>query len=485
MTDFTVFFPHSQAFLCPTEGEFRRYVDGAIVEELSSDHIDKTLKRLKPKDELGEEYSNVYEPAVPACELLDLCEVQESPLPISVKSAGDKEDTVPCIGSGRRSAILHHQGRTYRLKGCGDLTEGFPVIPMAFPPEGREVRGCCFHQTVLREQLMSAEIDKLLRTHGYESANKPIGYWRYTGAEASHLPLVPKYCGLFETLSEKRLGSHLLGGVDALLVQLQRAVDTAQLEARLKAKRQDTSQLVTTERLRENRGPADTDNIHEWTLQGVFKNSSLLLDVLEPGLLEAVTAETPASDVCSVLAGSDAADALRAVGQVLWTIGREVGEVKRIFQDNDVSWGYFIDHNPFEPHCNAHPNNFAVLPPGHSRLLAPLDFDMAFNFKGFVNTVEGSDLGKHDYSLMQNWMNSERIALEEALSGVENMANFSYGEEPQVLHPAVKTAFKDTLVLAYREGFERVADRHAVGDWSEVRVVVEHCLELTAGVTKY
>jgi hypothetical protein len=34
---------------------------------------------------------------------------------------------------------------------------------------------------------------------------------------------------------------------------------------------------------------------------------------------------------------------------------------------------------------------------------------------------------------MQSWMNSERIALEEALSGVENIANFSYGEESQVL----------------------------------------------------
>ena len=37
--------------------------------------------------------------------------------------------------------------------------------------------------------------------------------------------------------------------------------------------------------------------------------------------------------------------------------------VKRLLEINGVNWGYFLDHNPFEPHCNSHPNNFIVLPP--------------------------------------------------------------------------------------------------------------------------
>ena len=37
-------------------------------------------------------------------------------------------------------------------------------------------------------------------------------------------------------------------------------------------------------------------------------------------------------------------------------------------QDNDISWGYYIDHLP-ESHCNAHPGNLVVLPPVRS--LAP------------------------------------------------------------------------------------------------------------------
>ena len=46
-----------------------------------------------------------------------------------------------------------------------------------------------------------------------------------------------------------------------------------------------------------------------------------------------------------------------------WQLGWEVGAVKRILEANDINWGYFFDHNPFEPHCNSHPNNFIVLPP--------------------------------------------------------------------------------------------------------------------------
>ena len=40
-----------------------------------------------------------------------------------------------------------------------------------------------------------------------------------------------------------------------------------------------------------------------------------------------------------------------------------MGVVKRALEAAGVNWGYFFDHNPFEPHCNSHPNNFLVLPP--------------------------------------------------------------------------------------------------------------------------
>ena len=33
----------------------------------------------------------------------------------------------------------------------------------------------------------------------------------------------------------------------------------------------------------------------------------------------------------------------------------------RILIENEINWGFYFDHNPYEPHCNAHPNNFVIL----------------------------------------------------------------------------------------------------------------------------
>ncbi len=116
-------------------------------------------------------------------------------------------------------------------------------------------------------------------------------------------------------------------------------------------------------------------------------------------------------------------------------IGYEAGRVKRIFDENLICWGYFIDHNPFEPHCNAHPNNFIVLDleadyNTNQRVLAPVDFDMTFEYDSFVSNVEDDpkSFGTHDREQFDSWSGSEKYELEAAFGGEENMANFSYNE---------------------------------------------------------
>jgi hypothetical protein len=71
-------------------------------------------------------------------------------------------------------------------------------------------------------------------------------------------------------------------------------------------------------------------------------------------------------------------------------IGYEAGLIKRILDEHQISWGYFIDHNLFEPHCNAHPNNFVVRADlvDSGTILAPLDFDMTYDFDTFVSIVD-------------------------------------------------------------------------------------------------
>jgi hypothetical protein len=116
-------------------------------------------------------------------------------------------------------------------------------------------------------------------------------------------------------------------------------------------------------------------------------------------------------------------------------IGYEVGFIKRLFDENLISWGYYVDHNLFEPHCNAHPNNFLVLDPQaefnpQHTLLAPLDFDMTYDFDTFVSTVEDNPatFGKQDREQFDSWAGLEKYEMEKALGGEENMANFSYGD---------------------------------------------------------
>lgn len=71
--------------------------------------------------------------------------------------------------------------------------------------------------------------------------------------------------------------------------------------------------------------------------------------------------------------------------------GAECGKVKRILDEATISWGFFTDHQVFEPHCNAHPNNLILLDPSeneHGNILGVLDLDMAYNFDAFVNIID-------------------------------------------------------------------------------------------------
>ena len=92
-----------------------------------------------------------------------------------------------------------------------------------------------------------------------------------------------------------------------------------------------------------------------------------------------------------MLRQADIDQVVRAIPLVFARCGAEAGKIKRLLDEHEISWGYFTDHNPFEPHCNAHPNNLVVLDPTknpHSNLLGVLDLDLAYSFDAFINTIE-------------------------------------------------------------------------------------------------
>ena len=93
------------------------------------------------------------------------------------------------------------------------------------PADSLEIRGCMFYNTAIQELYMSGHITKILSEYGIECANRPIGFWEYPRENQiyeqnnikNESPDIEKICTVFETLGEKRAGTHLIQGLNMLL----------------------------------------------------------------------------------------------------------------------------------------------------------------------------------------------------------------------------------------------------------------------------
>ena len=120
----------------------------------------------------------VEEVEVPETIAPEIIELLKDPL-IKIKS----EQPIEGIASGKRSAILTEPktGVLIRLKGCGNIDQGFPTEPLAWPPEGtsHEVRGCQYRMSVYRELYFQGRCNDILTKGGLVGANIPLGVWQY------------------------------------------------------------------------------------------------------------------------------------------------------------------------------------------------------------------------------------------------------------------------------------------------------------------
>lgn len=72
---------------------------------------------------------------------------------------------------------------------------------------------------------MTYHADQILSKHGIQCVNLPKGFFRYSANPNDYeslgiknlCPLIDKHCGVFETLAEKRMATHLLQGIEVLL----------------------------------------------------------------------------------------------------------------------------------------------------------------------------------------------------------------------------------------------------------------------------
>lgn len=417
---------------------------------------------------------------------------------------------VPCSGrvvlegvaSGLRSALVqvssgeHHSW--YRLKGCGNQERGFPVEVKGGHGEVNP-RGSCFAHTAHNELYMTSVGNELLAPLGVKCANTSLGAYAYNsaalGEELCPFPAITRWCAVFSTEGDKRLGDHLLAGLEMLLPYL-----VVPSPATIKQ---------VTQALALGRGVSPDDELlpTDMCVACEMPLADLTTQVLEerspPSALElgaslvaprwAVLWDSTSRRLASTLQPLKESQGVPSLLlYLLWRLGWECGAVQRAFIQGGMSWGTYPDKMGI--HCNAHANNMAVKQPPVALLtrhaggvgaannnnvetshqlhndddprnkgllfLAPLDFDMAFTRETYLPQVSGESLSFEQALIL------EKNGFANSLSGSTFISTGVKNTRAE-LSPAfssISLAMRDTLVKAFFTACSGAADPHPVNE---------------------
>ena len=212
-----------------------KYTRENIIDVTTNSTISASLLNKLPQRHLGPEYTNLYIPTLPCNELIykthesSLIQTDKSVNNIlnqaMIKVENNIESEYTGYQSGGRSAIVNFSDKYYRLKGCGNLLNGFTLRDMGFPKNGIELRGCQFRHTAIREIFMCDRINEALSKYGFKAANIPLGVWLYNDIESKEKKLedtmkrIDKYCSVYEIVGEKRLGVHVFPTIELILFE--------------------------------------------------------------------------------------------------------------------------------------------------------------------------------------------------------------------------------------------------------------------------
>lgn len=384
-------------------------------------------------------------PAIPSTDI-DHVDFESQPLTGSlsfplIKCAHDDSDKVLAFSrsyaSGIRSAIVEvSDGNWVRLKGCGNHSEGFISI---HKPNYSTIRGCCFKHTAYRELYMTKHIENLLRTHLPKClcGNSPLGWFAY---EKHPVPNVPAFCSMFECLGDRRLGTHLLLGLERLFPVLFTELTSESVKKQCK--------FFPAERL----DPESGFPLPSWiaVLSGVppLHNGGLDLKVASKIDIPVHIPEEMGCLFNSYIEILRSVDVFSLLVALYSRLGFECGSIIQVLHSNDVNWGTYTD--TFGAHCNAHSNNLVVCHPDLSDgefLLAPVDFDMSFTKGSFIQVDHPEARYTFDelITLERNSMLMTLAGDEEISSGVDGSSELS----PE--HRALKWILRDHLIFSFEK----------------------------------
>jgi len=214
------------AHLVPVPGAVVRFVRDEWCVNMSAVALESTLARSGHIAAGGE--ADVVVPCIPSRELscpVPCTNVSAWPAALRaplLKAATRTPNEPKAVASGARSCLVKLDGSWYRLKGCGNHDRGFEIRSNRSAngkPPYHDIRGCAFGPTAIRENYMTATLATALEPKGILGTNVAMGYFLY---DPPHCPLgaaaeVRPACIVEKTRGDRRLGSHVLSGLELLL----------------------------------------------------------------------------------------------------------------------------------------------------------------------------------------------------------------------------------------------------------------------------
>lgn len=530
-----LYFGDKYGFLYPCTGVFRSYKKEYIhQDDINKESIAETLKYSDDCSYIKPEYKDHYIPVVPETNIHfknenlkdDENEKNDTILSQPLIKAKEIKDYpgYKCIISGHRSALIKDPktGIFYRLKGCGNDELGFNIQKTEGVIVEIVTRGSQYDSTCFRELFYSEKVDENLKKINIRCANLPVGFWKY-GKDLhilpkenikkedipnleNQMPEVDKYCGIFHTLGDKRLRTHLLCGLEKILEKIATLCVSKQLineellnEIKKIFPATRLPDKIETFKTIKFFGPLNT-TIDEWVKKPVYeqkhydaiisvdqlkkeinenKNLKIFIDQTENydeiyNLLSENLSEKHKLMTKKIIENMKKEQAngkkfFSTLLNIYIRIGYEVGKIKRLMQDANINWGSYIDRGS-SYHCNAHSNNLVVLPQGNDSLLSPLDLDLAFSKeKMIIINKDCPTYGQQDLSYWDNYINAEFVDLSLNLCGAEDY-NFEFeknkNKNPDGLESKIKNTIRfllcDCMLENYMKGYDKLDSKDVI-----------------------
>ena len=533
--DEDLYFGDKYGFLYPCTGVFRSYKKEYIhQDDINKESIAETLKYSDDCSYIKPEYKDHYIPVVPETNIHfknenlkdDENEKNDSILGQPLIKAKEIKDYpgFKCIISGHRSALIKDPktGIFYRLKGCGNDELGFNIQKTEGVIVEIVTRGSQYDSTCFRELFYSEKVDENLKKINIRCANLPVGFWKY-GKDLhilpkenikkedipnleNQMPEVDKYCGIFHTLGDKRLRTHLLCGFEKILETIATLCVSKKLineellnEIKKIFPATRLPDKIETFKTIKFFGPLNT-TIDEWVKKPVYEQKhydaiisvdQLKKEINENKNLKIFIDQTENYDEIYNLLSENLSEKHKLMAKkiienmkkeqangkkffstllnIYIRIGYEVGKIKRLMQDANINWGSYIDRGS-SYHCNAHSNNLVVLPQGNDSLLSPLDLDLAFSKeKMIIINKDCPTYGQQDLSYWDNYINAEFVDLSLNLCGAEDY-NFQFeknkNKNPDSLESKTKNAIRfllcDCMLENYMKGYDKLDSKDVI-----------------------